>query len=194
LREFFKNYTLKRNIYTISMSGHNKCSKIKRKKEAGDAHKSKIFGKLARLITAESKKSNGDITAPSLRAVIEKARKENMPSDNIERAITKGVGAESAVMETLLYEAYGPGGTAIIIEALTDNRNKTAAEIKHILSKNGVSLAAQGAASWAFTKADDGWSPNTTVDLSDEDLDKLDTLVTEFEDNEDVQNIFTNAD
>lgn len=176
------------------MSGHNKWSKIKRKKEAGDAHKSKVFGKLARLIAVESKKAGGNMSAPALRAAIEKARKENMPSDNIDRAIKKGAGGEQAAMETLLYEAYGPAGVAMMIEVLTDNRNKAAAEIKHLLSKNGVSLAAQGAASWAFTKTAEGWQPNTTTDLSDEDLEKLDTLVTELENNDEVQGVFTNAD
>lgn len=176
------------------MSGHNKWSKIKRKKEAGDAHKSKVFGKLARLIAVESKKAGGNMSAPALRAAIEKARKENMPSDNIDRAIKKGAGGEQAAMETLLYEAYGPAGVAMMIEALTDNRNKAAAEIKHLLSKNGVSLAAQGAASWAFTKTAEGWQPNTTTDLSDEDLEKLDTIVTELENNDEVQSVFTNAD
>ncbi|MBI5005187.1 MAG: YebC/PmpR family DNA-binding transcriptional regulator [Candidatus Lloydbacteria bacterium] len=176
------------------MSGHNKWSKIKRKKEAGDAHKSKVFGKLARLIAVLSKKAGGNVNAPSLRAAVEKARKENMPSDNIDRAIKKGAGADQAAMETLLYEAYGPAGVAMMIEVLTDNRNKAAAEIKHLLSKNGASLAAQGAASWAFTKTEDGWRANQTMDLSDEDLERLDALVTELEDNEEVQGVFTNAD
>ena len=176
------------------MSGHNKWSKIKRKKEVGDAHKSKIFGKLARLIAVESKKSGGNINAPSLRAAVEKARKENMPSENIDRAVKKGIEGNQAAMETLLYEAYGPAGVAMIIEVLTDNRNKAAAEVKHLLSKNGASLAAQGAASWAFTKTSDGWQANQTVDLSDEDLEKLDALVTELEDNDEVQGVFTNAD
>lgn len=176
------------------MSGHNKWSKIKRKKEAGDAHKSKIFGKLARLIAVESKKAGGNLSAPTLRAAVEKARKENMPSENIDRAIKKGAGDNETAMETLLYEAYGPGGVAMIIEVLTDNRNKAAAEIKHLLSKNAASLAAQGAASWAFTKTAEGWQPNTTIDLSDEDLSKLDALVTELEDNDDVQEVYTNAD
>ncbi|MBI2045949.1 MAG: YebC/PmpR family DNA-binding transcriptional regulator [Parcubacteria group bacterium] len=176
------------------MSGHNKWSKIKRKKEAGDAHKSKVFGKLASLIAVLSKKAGGNVNAPALRAAIEKARKENMPSDNIDRAIKKGAGADQAAMETLFYEAYGPGGAAMIIEVLTDNRNKAAAEIKHLLSKNGASLAAQGAASWAFSKTESGWQANQTMDLSDADLEKLDTLVTELEDNDEVQGVFTNAD
>lgn len=175
------------------MSGHNKWSKIKRKKEAGDAHKSRIFGKLARLIAVESKKSGGNVNAPGLRAAIEKARKENMPSDNIDRAIKKGAAGVGASMETLLYEAYGPAGVAMIIEVLTENHNKTAAEIKHILTKNGASLAAQGAASWAFIKSGDEWRPNAEIELSDEDIDKLQKLVLELEENDEVQSVHTNA-
>lgn len=173
------------------MSGHNKWSKIKHKKAATDAVKSKIFGKLVRLIQAESKKAGGDTSAPGLRTAIEKAKKENMPADNIDRAVKKGAGGEGGTMEQLTYEAYGPGGVALIIEALTDNRNKAAAEIKHILSKNGASFAAQGAASWAFTKTDDGWRPNQTANVSEGDTEKLWALVDELEENDEVQGVYT---
>src|SRR3990167_269238 len=123
------------------MSGHNKWSKIKNKKAVTDAHKAKIFTKLLRFITVESKKSKGDVNSPGLRTAIDKAKAENVPSDNIERAIKKGTGGEAGEMEQITYEAYGPGGCAIIIETLTDNRNKAAQEIKHILTKNGYELA-----------------------------------------------------
>jgi len=176
------------------MSGHNKWSKIKNKKAVTDAKKSKFFSKLVRFISVESKKAGGDISAPGLRAAIEKARKENMPSDNIDRAVKKGTSSDAGQMEALTYESYGPGGSAIIIEALTDNRNKAAAEIKHILSKNGLSLAGQGSASWAFEKEIDGWIPKTKVELSDPDLEKLDQLVDELEENDEVQAVHTNAD
>jgi len=176
------------------MSGHNKWSKIKHKKAATDAQKSKIFGKLARLITVESKKANGDINSPGLRVAIDKAKSENMPSDNIDRAVKKGTGADAGNMEAVLYEAYGPGGTAIIIDGLTDNRNRSSQEIKHILSKNGASLADQGAASWAFTRSDGVWAPNTTVPLSEDDVSKLERIVEELEENDDVQDVYTNAE
>lgn len=176
------------------MSGHNKWSKIKHKKAATDAQKSKIFGKFARLITVESKKAGGDINSPGLRTAIEKAREENMPSDNIDRAVKKGVGSNAGSMESVQYEAYGPGGTAIIIDGLTDNRNRSSQEIKHILSKNGASLAEQGAASWAFTKSNNEWTPNTTVPLSNEDLAKLEHIVKELEENDDIQEVYTNVE
>ena len=175
------------------MSGHNKWSKIKHKKAATDAAKSKIFSKMARLITVESKNANGDINSPSLRAAIEKAKGVSMPSDNIDRAVKKGESSDAGSMTPVLYEAYGPGGTAIIISGLTDNNNRTAAEIKHTLSKNGTELAASGSAAWAFTKGPDGWEPNNFVDVSDEDSTKLERLVDALDENDDVQDVFINA-
>ncbi|MEK7147787.1 MAG: YebC/PmpR family DNA-binding transcriptional regulator, partial [Patescibacteria group bacterium] len=134
------------------MSGHNKWSKIKRQKGASDAAKSKIFSKMARAIATASKQVNGDATSPILRTAIDKAREYNMPADNIERAVKKGSGADAEAMENITYEAYGPGGCALVIEALTSNRNKAAQEVKFILSENGFALATQGSATWAFTK------------------------------------------
>lgn len=176
------------------MSGHNKWSKIKHKKATTDTQKSKIFGKLARLISVESKLANGDINSSGLRTAIEKAKKENMPSDNIDRAVKKGAGGDMAQMEPVVYEAYGPGGCAIIIEGLTDNKNRTSAEVKHALSKNGLTLAAQGSASWAFEKTNETWEPKTMAPLSDEDKTKLENIIEVLEDNDDVQEVHTNAE
>lgn len=176
------------------MSGHSKWAQIKRQKEAEDARKSKLFGKLGGLIASESKRAKGDINSPGLRLAIERAKKENMPKETIERAIKKGLGGDAAELETLVYEAYGPGGVALIIVATTDNRNKAAQEIKHALSKNGGNLAEQGSASWAFTKTGDGWEPRVTVSLSDEDTNALVRLTDALEACEEVQEIFTNAE
>ena len=176
------------------MSGHNKFSKIKHIKAKNDAQKSKAFGKLVRLITVEAKKAKGVLTSPGLAAAIEKARKENMPNDTIDRAVKKAMTDNSADMESIIYEAYGPGGVAILVDVLTDNRNKAAQEIKHILSLNDTALAAPGSASWAFQKTHEGWIPSSTMDLEDADIEKLTTLVEALEDNVDVQNVFTNAD
>jgi len=175
------------------MSGHNKWSKIKHKKAAGDAKKSKEFSKIARLIAMESKRSGGDINSPCLRTAIDKARSVNMPSDNIERAIKKGAGVDAGEMFETVYESYGPGGSAIIIEGLTDNKNRTSAEIKHLLSKHGLELAVQGSASWAFEKKDREFIPKTTITVSGEDMEKLNSIVEELEDNDDVQNVHTNV-
>jgi YebC/PmpR family DNA-binding regulatory protein len=172
----------------------SKWAQIKRQKGSEDARKSKLFGKLGSLISSESKRAKGDVNAPGLRVAIEKAKKENMPKDTIERAVKKGLGSEQNDLETLTYEAYGPGGTGIIIVALSDNRNKAAQEVKHILSKNGGNWAEQGAASWAFSKTEEGWVPNMTVALSDEDTEVLSQLVDVLEDCDEVQEVFTNAE
>lgn len=176
------------------MSGHNKYSKIKHIKAKTDAQKSKIFGKMSRLITVEAKKVGGNISSPSLQAVIERARKENMPVDTIERAIKKATTDNSASMESITYEAYGPGGVAVIIDVLTDNRNKAAQEIKHILSNHGSELAAPGSATWAFTKTHEGWKANSTIPLEEADINKLESMVEELEENDEVQGVHTNAE
>jgi len=175
------------------MSGHSKWAQIKRQKSAEDARKSKLFGKLGSLIASESKRAKGDVNAPGLRLAIERAKKENMPKDTIERAVRKGLGGNVRDLETLYYEAYGPGGVALIIVVTTDNRNKSAQEIKHILSKHGGNLAEPGAASWAFTKAEIGWEPNISIPLTDEDTDALVRLTDALEACEEVQEVFTNA-
>jgi YebC/PmpR family DNA-binding regulatory protein len=174
------------------MSGHNKWSKIKRQKAGTDAEKSKIFGKLVRFISVEAKKAGGNPNSPGLKAAIDKAREANMPNDTIERAVKKAT--DSSNMESITYEAYGPGGSALIIEALTDNRNKAAQEIKHILSKNGFELANPGSASWAFTRQNSEWIPQTTIPISESDSEILGKLIGELEDNDEVQDVYTNAE
>jgi YebC/PmpR family DNA-binding regulatory protein len=178
------------------MSGHNKWSKIKNKKAVTDAQKSKVFGKLVRFVAVESKKAKGDVNSPGLRTAIEKAKEANVPSDNIERAVKKGMGGEGGEMEQITYEAYGPGGCALIIEALTENRNKAAQEIKHILSENGFELATPGSASWAFEKVQsiNEWTPKNTLPIFEEDSTKLEKLIEELEENDEVQEVFTNAE
>lgn len=176
------------------MSGHNKWSQIKRQKGKTDAQKSKMYSKHARLISLESKKVNGNISSPSLIGVIEKAKKENVPKDVIERAIKKGTEAGGGIMESIIYEAYGPGGCAIVIDSLTDNRNKAAQEIKHILSEFNISLAGIGSATWAFTRTGNDFHPTVTVPLEDSDLETLDKVVTALEDNDEVQAVYTNAE
>ena len=176
------------------MSGHNKFSKIKHLKAKNDAQKSQHFGKLVRLITVEAKASKGNLSSPGLAAAIEKARKENMPNDTIDRAIKKAITDNSAAMENIIYETYGPGGVAVLISVLTDNRNKAAQEIKHTLSLNGFELATPGSASWAFQKTHEGWTPTTTMPLEDADIELLTKLVEDLENNDDVQEVFTNAE
>ena len=136
------------------MSGHSKWSTIKRKKGAADAKRGKIFTKLIREIATAAKMGGGDPDAnPRLRLAIDKARAANMPKDNIQRAIQKGIGGgEDAAYEEVIYEGYGPGGTAVLLEALTDNRKRTVSEVRHVFSKNGGNLGSTGCVAYLFEK------------------------------------------
>ncbi len=176
------------------MSGHNKWSKIKHKKAATDSQKSRIFSRHSRLITLEAKKANGDVLSPALAAVIERAKRDSMPKENIERAVAKGISSDSLHLEELLYETYGPGGVAVLISVITDNNNRTAPEIKNLLMKAGHPIAAPGSASWAFTKHDGAYYPTSPIELSEEVGESLATFVELIESHPDVQAVYTSAD
>jgi YebC/PmpR family DNA-binding regulatory protein len=137
------------------VSGHSKWSSIKHKKGAADAKRGKLFSKLSRAIIVAAREGGADPASNlGLQNAIEKARSYSMPKDNIERAIAKGSGADSegAGFETVVYEGYGPEGVAILVEALTDNRNRTASEVRHVFSKHGGNLGATGAVAWQFER------------------------------------------
>lgn len=136
------------------MSGHSKWSTIKRKKGAADAKRGKIFSRLAKEITVAARIGGGDPSAnPRLRTVLLSARSQNMPKDNVERAIKKGTGEIPGVTyEEVRYECYGPAGVALIVDVLTDNKNRTVAEIRHAVTKVGGSMAESGAVSWNFER------------------------------------------
>jgi YebC/PmpR family DNA-binding regulatory protein len=137
------------------VSGHSKWSSIKHKKGAADAKRGKLFSKLSRAIIVAAREGGADPGANlALQNAIEKARSYSMPKDNIERAIAKGSGADSetAGFETVVYEGYGPEGVAVLVEALTDNRNRTASEVRHVFSKHGGNLGATGAVAWQFER------------------------------------------
>ena len=137
------------------MSGHSKWSSIKHKKGAADAKRGKLFSKLSRAIIVAAKDGGPDPAGNlSLQNAIEKAKSYSMPKDNIDRAIAKGSGADAdaAAFETVVYEGYGPEGVAVLVEALTDNRNRTAADVRHIFAKNGGNLGTSGAVAWQFER------------------------------------------
>jgi YebC/PmpR family DNA-binding regulatory protein len=137
------------------MSGHSKWASIKHKKAIVDSKRGKLFTKLARAVTVAAKEGGGDVDGnPSLALAVQKARDASMPKDNIERAIAKGTGAgaDAAALETILYEGYGPGGVALLIEAVTDNRNRTGADVRHALSKGNGSLGEPGSVAYNFDK------------------------------------------
>ncbi len=164
------------------MSGHSKWSTIKHKKGAADAKRGKIFTKLIKEITVAARMGGGDPSAnPRLRTAIQAAKSENMPKDNLERAIKKGTGdLEGVNYEEIIYEGYGPGGAAVFLESLTDNKNRAVAEIRHIFSKYGGNLGENGCVGWMFDKkgyivvemegADEDMVMNTAIDSGAEDV------------------------
>lgn len=137
------------------MSGHSKWSSIKHKKAAVDSRRGQQFTKLARAVTVAAREGGGDPDAnPGLANAVQKAREASMPKDNIERAISKGTGesADAAAIEAILYEGYGPGGVALLIEALSDNRNRTGADVRHVMGRYGGSLGEPGSVAYLFDK------------------------------------------
>lgn len=136
------------------MSGHNKWSTIKHKKGAADAKRGKIFTKLIKEISVAAKLGGGDPAAnPRLRTAVDKAKAENMPKDNIERAIKKGTGGmEGVVYEEIVYEGYGPGGVAVLVEVMTDNRNRSVSEVRSIFTKCNGNMGEAGCVAWMFDK------------------------------------------
>ncbi len=148
------------------MSGHSKWATIKRKKEKTDAARGKVFSKLIKEITIAARMGGGDETGnPRLRTAILAAKAANMPANNIDRAIKKGTGELPGVnYEETNYEAYGPGGTAFLIEVLTDNKNRTISEIRHLISKNNGNMAEAGSVSWMFSRQGQIMIPSENVD------------------------------
>jgi len=135
------------------MSGHSKWASIKHKKAVVDSRRGKLFTKLARAITTAARDGGGELEGnPSLQLAVQKAKDASMPKDNIERAIAKGTGAgaDAAAIEDVMYEAYGPGGVALLVEAMTENRNRTGADVRHLLGKHGGSLGEPGSVAYLF--------------------------------------------
>lgn len=176
------------------MSGHSKWSQIKHQKSITDKKKAVVFSKHLRAISTAAKTEPNPDFNPRLRSAIEAAKADNVPNDNIARAIAKA--SEEKPMEELVIEAYGPEGVALIIDALTDNRNRTIAEIKHLLSEHDGKMGAMGSVQWAFEPAQYGEErkakfPQT---ISDAGAEKLGRLVDALEDHPDVQRVSTNAE
>ena len=172
------------------MSGHNKWSQIKNQKGVADKKRGQLFSKLLKAISAAAKTESNTDFNPRLRSAMEKAKENNVPQENIERAISKA--SEEKNLEDLTVEAYGPEGAALIIEAITDNRNRTISEIKHILSENGAKIANPGTVLWAFEKKDGEWKPKFPQQISDKNKKKLSDLIAALEEHDDVQNITAN--
>ncbi len=235
------------------MSGHSKWSTIKRKKQANDQKRSGVFAKMSRLITVAVHEGGG-IADPEknfqLRLAIDRAKYVNMPKDTIQRAIDKATGGEGALIKEIVYEGFGPNGVAMLISTTTDNSNRTVADLKNVVERNGGKMASQNAVSYLFTKCgvvefdksamvegdmftftdaisaidveetdtqyiifipfesighvknltsvlptsiDIYFKPQTTVELTPDQHEKLDTLIEKIEDLDDTQNVYTNA-
>lgn len=174
------------------MSGHSKWAQIKHKKEATDAKRSKLFSQITRVLTlAAREKGNDPAMNPTLRTAIEKAQSVNMPKDTIERAIKKATTNEE-ILSRVLYEAYGPGGVALVIEGITNNNNRTFNEVRKILEDFNAKMA-PGSAAWAFDKQGDQWIAKTKVPVDEKTKEKITTLTDALEEHEDVQNVYTNV-
>ena len=177
------------------MSGHSHWHSIKHKKGATDVKRGKIFSKISRLISIAAREKGGDPESnPRLRVAISKAREANMPKDNIERAIKKGSGQiEGVKMEEIAYEAYGPAGIALIIDVITDNKNRALSEIKHTLSCSEGKMAETGSVKYLFDKKGGEWIPKYPIEINDEKTkSQLERLFDALDENDDVQEIYSN--
>jgi len=174
----------------LTMSGHSKWSTIKRKKAVTDAKRGQSFTKVARLITVVAKRGGDPETNPSLRLAMDKAREVNMPKDVIERAISKGVGgADSNNYSEFILEGYGPNGVALLIECLSDNRNRTVAEVRSIMGRYGGSLGEAGSTSYIFQNRE---APLFEIEIGQDQLPRFESLIDLLSENDDVQEVVTN--
>jgi len=176
------------------MSGHSHWAGIKHKKSITDARRGKLFSKISRLISIAAKEKGGDPeTNSQLRLAIEKAKEVNMPKDNIDKAIKRGTGQiAGSQIEEFIYEAYGPAGVAIIITGITDNKNRTLAEIKHVLSKFKAKLAEAGSVKYLFDKQGKDWQPKYPLEADPQAQKQLENLFEALDENEDVQEVYSN--
>jgi len=173
------------------MSGHNKYSQIKDRKGAQDAKKSAVYTKMLALVAVAAKQDSNPDNNPRLRAAIERAKEAKVPIDNIERAINKA--SETKDLEEILIEAYGPEGVGMLIEAITDNSNRTISEVRHLLDENGAKMATQGSVQWSFQKTNNAWQVKFAQPLSEAGKASLQQLTEKVEEHPDVQRVVTNA-
>ena len=181
------------------MSGHSHWHSIKYAKGLTDKRKGLAFSKMAREITIAAREGGGDPNFnPKLKLAIEKAKSLNLPTDNMERAIKKGIGElEGVKLESVIFEAYGPGGIAIIIEGITDNKNRALGEIKQILNLNKGKLVGEGGAKWMFERkikepGSLGWVPKQEIEVSEKDKEAGQKLFEALDENDAVQEIYSN--
>ncbi len=173
------------------MAGHSKWKQIKHKKGAADKKRGQLFSKLLKAISVAAKDDPNPQFNPRLRSAIEKAKENNVPQDNISKAVTKA--SEIKDMEDLIVEAYGPEGIALIVEIITDNRNRSISEIRTILGNNGGKMANPGSVLWSFEKKNSGWEAKFPQPVSKSAQDAIQNLLASLEEHDDVQKVITNA-
>ncbi|MBI2013450.1 MAG: YebC/PmpR family DNA-binding transcriptional regulator [Candidatus Colwellbacteria bacterium] len=172
------------------MAGHSKWHQIKHKKGKEDAARARVFSKLANAISAAAKSEPNPDFNPTLRSAIERAKKESMPAENIERAIKRAT--EAGNLEEIFIESYGPEGAAIIIEGLTQNKPRSINEIKILMGEHDIKLAAPGSVKWSFAKTEDGFTPNFKTDISQDAKDKITKFIEAAEEREDINSVYAN--
>lgn len=172
------------------MSGHSKWSQIKHKKGISDQKRGQLFSKLAKKISIAAREGADPATNFKLQSAIEEARSFNLPKENIERAVKKARDLESAALNQVIIQAIGPGSAALVIEAITDNKNRTINEIKNILAKHGAKPVPEGSLNWLFEK---NWVPQNPLSITDEVvLAKIDKLFEELDNHNDVEEVYSN--
>ena len=171
------------------MSGHSKWSQIKHKKGISDQKKGQLFSKLAKKISIAAREGAELSANYKLQSVIEEAKTFNMPKENIERAVKRASERDAAALNEIVIQAMGPGGIAIIIEGITDNKNRAINEIKHILAEHEAKMVPENSLNWMFDK---NWNPNAPIEATPEIQQKLEKLLEELDDNENVGNVYTN--
>jgi len=171
------------------MSGHSKWSQIKRQKGISDKKKGQVFSKLAKKISVVAKKGTDPAINYQLQSVINEARAVNMPKENIERAIKRATDKNATELKEVTIQAMGPGGIAIVVEAITDSSNRTIGEVRNIFNKNDVRVVLEHSLNWMF---DAEKNPVAPVEASPETISKLDKVFDELDSNDDVENVYTN--
>ncbi|MFH1713350.1 MAG: YebC/PmpR family DNA-binding transcriptional regulator, partial [Candidatus Jacksonbacteria bacterium] len=176
------------------MSGHSKWTQIKHQKGAADKKRGKLFSILSKRISIAARIDKDTDSNSLLKDAVERAKAVNMPNNTIERAVKRGVGElpGQGPIEEAVYEAYGPGGIQLIIIAATDNRNRTTANIRHILTKNGGSMSGQGSVIWNFETTANGFKAKTIQEIDQPLREKVNQLIEQLEEDEDVEEIYTN--
>lgn len=193
-----KIFTKRLFVLKGTMAGHSKWNNIKNRKGAADSKRANVFAQLSkhiRIAVKEGKSDNPQFN-PTLRLALDKARAANMPKDKIQRAIDRGMGkgAAGATIQEVTYEAFGPGGVALLIQAVTDNLNRTGGEVRFILSRNGGSMASPNAAKYMFQRSADGhgYEPTMHIEIGNNEEETLLILLEALEEHDDIEEVFTN--